>query len=135
MALGAALVFLTLRLPSQPGQKGDSADDGNGAHFDVLGTVLIFTTIALPLFALNTGGSILPWSHPAVIALLVCTPLAAAACYWSQTRNAATPLIRVEVFKNPAVIVLITCVFFLVYSFNAVRQLLFEPNSPAICLC
>jgi hypothetical protein len=124
MAAGVALVFFTLHLPSEhdmePQQRKDTTTGNNG--FDGLGTLLVFTTIALPLFALNTGGSILPWSHPVVLALVACTPLAAAACYWSQTRRGVSPLIRAEVFQNRAVVVLMTCVFVLVYSFNAVRQ-------------
>lgn len=120
MALGLGLVFLSLRPPASAAQQTKDSDGGESS-FDPLGTVLIFTTIALPLFALNTGGSILPWSHPIVIALLACTPLAAAACYWSQTRRGVSPLIRGDVFKDRAVIALMACVFCLVYSFNSVR--------------
>lgn len=120
MAFGLALVVFTLYLPAEPEPKCDTTASARG--FDGLGALLLFTTIALPLFALNTGGSILPWGHPLVVALLTCTPLAAAACYWSQTRSKiASPLLPVKAFRNRSVIAVMTCVFFLVYSFNAVR--------------
>lgn len=120
MAVGVGLVFFTLHLPTEPDQRKDTS--ASDAGLDGLGTVLILTTIALPLFALNTGGRILPWSHPVVITLVACTPLAAGACYWSQTRRGVSPLIRAEAFQSRAIIAVMTCVFFLVYSFNAVRQ-------------
>jgi hypothetical protein len=117
MAVGVGLVFFTLHLPTEPDQTKDTSASDNG--LDGLGTVLILTTIALPLFALNTGGRILPWSHPVVITLVACTPLAAGACYWSQTRRGVSPLIPAEAFQSRAIIAVMTCVFFLVYSFNA----------------
>ncbi|KAK4233846.1 major facilitator superfamily domain-containing protein [Achaetomium macrosporum] len=107
MALGLCLLFVTHHLPA------------NGDGFNAVGPALVFTTIALPLFALNTGGIILPWTHPVVITLLACAPVAAVACYWSQTRNGVMPFIRVELFKNCAVIALMICVFCLVFSFTA----------------
>jgi hypothetical protein len=120
MAVGLSLVFFTLHLPAKSQESKDATTSSDG--FDALGPALVFTTIALPLFALNTGGSILPWTHPVVITLLACTPLAAAACYWSQTRSGVTPYIRVALFRNRAVIALMTCVFCLVFSFSAVSQ-------------
>ncbi|KAK3301761.1 major facilitator superfamily domain-containing protein [Chaetomium strumarium] len=117
MAVGFGLVFVTLHLPAKSQESMNATRSSDG--FDALGPALVFTTIALPLFALNTGGSILPWTHPVVVTLLACTPLAVAACYWSQTRSGVTPFIRVALFKNRAVIALMMCVFCLVFSFSA----------------
>lgn len=44
--------------------------------FDLAGSFLLTSAVALLIFGLNLGGNLLPWSHPFIIVALVCSVLA-----------------------------------------------------------
>ncbi|KAK0715224.1 hypothetical protein B0H67DRAFT_236689 [Lasiosphaeris hirsuta] len=47
-------------------------------------------SVAAPLFALNLGGEIFPWGHPAVVIPFCLTPLLVALFYYADTQYALT---------------------------------------------
>ncbi|KAI1769914.1 MFS general substrate transporter [Hypoxylon cercidicola] len=88
-------------------------------QLDLIQPLLLFTTIALPLFALNLGGTVVPWDHPAIVTLFTCTPLALGGLLLSTRRPSVTSLIPRALLKQPGVVAIFTATFFIVYAFNA----------------
>ncbi|KAI2602327.1 MFS general substrate transporter [Hypoxylon sp. NC1633] len=113
MLCGLAVASGTLQLSH------DRDRDSPKPQLDLLQSFLLFVAIALPLFALNLGGVILPWSHPAVIVLLACTPVALGGLMLASTRPSATYSLLRTLRGQPAVPALFTAAFFVVYAFNA----------------
>ncbi|ORY67029.1 major facilitator superfamily domain-containing protein [Pseudomassariella vexata] len=112
MLCGLAISFCTLHLPS------NKTNHPRGSSFDFVKPLLLLVTISLPLFALNLGGEILPWSHPVVITLFACTPVSLGIFYFVETLTASSPLVPVELVKEPAIIALMACAFFVVFALN-----------------
>ncbi|KAI1439985.1 MFS general substrate transporter [Annulohypoxylon stygium] len=93
--------------------------DSPKSRLDFLQTILLFVTIALPLFALNLGGDVLPWSHPAVIVLFSCTPIAFGGLILVTTNRSANASTIKRLLEHSAVLALFATTFFVVYAFNA----------------
>ncbi|KAI1214381.1 MFS general substrate transporter [Annulohypoxylon truncatum] len=111
----SGLVGASFSLATSPNQNGDSPKP----RLDLLQILLLFVTIALPLFALNLGGDVLPWSHPAVIVLFACTPLAFGGLILVTTNRSANTSTIKRLLDHHAVLALFATTFFVVYAFNA----------------
>lgn len=116
MLCGLVGASLTLRFPRSQDQ------DSPKPQLDLVQPFLLFTTIAMPLFALNLGGTVTPWHHPVVITLFACTPLALGGLLLASTRPSATPLIPRAALNQPSVLALFAATFVIVYAFNAVSH-------------
>lgn len=103
--------------------------DSPKSRLDFLQTILLFVTIALPLFALNLGGDVLPWSHPAVIVLFSCTPIAFGGLILVTTNRSANASTIKRLLEHSAVLALFATTFFVVYAFNAVCYFFFPVDS------
>ncbi|KAI1374757.1 MFS general substrate transporter [Hypoxylon crocopeplum] len=115
MLCGLAVAACTLKLSGDQDQDRDSPKP----QLDIWQSLLLFVTIALPLFALNLGGTVVPWSHPAPIALFACTPLALGGLLLASTRPSATNSILRALVSQPAVLAVLATTFFVVFAFNA----------------
>lgn len=94
--------------------------DSPKPQLDLIQPLLLFITIALPLFALNLGGTVVPWTHPAVVTLFTCTPLALGGLVLSSRRTSVSSLIPRALLSRPGVLAIFIATFFIVYAFNAV---------------
>ena len=56
--------------------------------FDLAGSFLLTSAVALLILGLNLGGNILPWSHPLIITALSVSAIASAALLVVETRTA-----------------------------------------------
>ncbi|KAI1456478.1 MFS general substrate transporter [Annulohypoxylon moriforme] len=107
---GASFSLTASRNPSRDSQK---------PRLDLLQIILLFVTIALPLFALNLGGDVLPWNHPAVIVLFSCTPVTLGGLILVTTNRSENSSMIKKLLGNSAVLALLATTFFVVYAFNA----------------
>ncbi|KAI1106397.1 MFS general substrate transporter [Jackrogersella minutella] len=114
MFCGLAVASCTLKVSHS--QSGDSPKP----RLDLIQILLLFLTIALPLFALNLGGIVIPWNHPAVITLLACTPIALSGLVLAATRRSGIASISRMLLDHVAVISIFIATLFVVYTFNAI---------------
>ena len=110
------LAATSFSLTASHSQTRDSAKP----RLDILQVILLFVTIALPLFALNLGGDVLPWSHPAVIVLFSCTPVALGGLILVTTNRSTNTSMIKKLLEHSSVLALFATTFFVVYAFNAV---------------
>jgi len=115
MIFATVLVYFTLRLP--PMEKEHLATAKN---IDFPGAVSLFIAVATPLFALNLGGSILPWGHPIVIAMFCLVPFGFGLFYFVESRMATLPIIPMHLLRMPAAVAVMSCAFPIVFAFNQV---------------
>jgi hypothetical protein len=83
---------------------------------DYVGALNLVLFLTLFLLALNTGGSLLPWSHPLV---LTCLPLSfcfLATFVFTEKRLAKEPIIPLEILQDRTVASSCLTVFFMVMS-------------------
>ncbi|OTA57910.1 MFS general substrate transporter [Hypoxylon sp. EC38] len=113
MLCGLAVASYTLKVSHT------QSEDVPKPRIEIIPIVLLFVTIALPLFALNLGGVVLPWDHPAVITLFVCTPIALGGLLLATTRHSDTSSVIRTILGQSAVPALFATTFFVVYAFNA----------------
>jgi hypothetical protein len=71
---------------------------------DFLGGFLLVATLVLLLLGLNSGGNIVPWSHPLVISSLCCSVVALLAFVFVEDRIASEPIIPVRLLLNRTVL-------------------------------
>lgn len=114
MFLAFIAVYFTVHVPSVE-RKGRATE-----RVDFIGAVSLFIAIATPLFAINLGGTILPWNHPVEILLFCSTPFALAAFYYIESRVAIFPIIPSRFIRMPLVIAVVACAFPIVFAFNQV---------------
>lgn len=98
----------------------DETVDPEKPRLDPVQSLLLFAAIALPLFALNLGGVIVPWDHPAVVTLFVCIPFALGGLLLASARSSTASFIP-RVRRNRSFILAnFATTLFVVYAFNAV---------------
>ncbi|KAI2610788.1 MFS general substrate transporter [Hypoxylon fragiforme] len=97
----------------------DETVDPEKPRLDPVQSLLLFAAIALPLFALNLGGVIVPWDHPAVVTLFVCIPFALGGLLLASARSSTASFIP-RVRRNRSFILAnFATTLFVVYAFNA----------------
>ncbi|KAF9636349.1 putative mfs multidrug protein [Lasiodiplodia theobromae] len=91
------LVYLTIKIPVK------EENMSRIKRIDFLGSITLVTSLVLLLLALNSGGNIVPWTHPLV---LVSLPLFAAfllAFIFVEDRVASEPIIPVRLLLHRTV--------------------------------
>ncbi|MCJ1447812.1 MAG: hypothetical protein MMC23_008324 [Stictis urceolatum] len=112
MLITIAGLFFTLQEPVR--QKYQSTPK----RIDYYGAASLFLAVATPLFAINIGGNILPWSHPAVIVLLCLTPPLVFVFYRVETKAGLMPILPMKFIKMPSALAVFACAFAVVFAFN-----------------
>ena len=123
MLLTTSAFYSTLRLPSNIVAKLSTAAP---KRLDMIGSAALFVAVALPIFAINLGGDVLPWNHPVEIALLIFAPLGVILFYLVETRVASHPIIPMRFIRLPPVIAVLACYSPIVCTFNQVDPTLLE---------
>lgn len=100
MAAALIALFFTLRLPNPPSAKTSDRT----IKIDYVGAALLLLSVATPLFAINLGGDLLPWSSPIVILLLCLTPIFIAVFCRYETCVAVTSIVPMKYARMPAVL-------------------------------
>lgn len=98
-------ILVTLRLPRSNGRTATTA----GESMDYVGAVLLLLAVAAPLFTIDLGGKVLPWSHPVMICLYILTPALIILFFRSQMRRTRTPLVPLRFLRNKSVIAVFAC--------------------------
>ncbi|KAL3421221.1 Multidrug resistance protein fnx1 [Phlyctema vagabunda] len=95
--LSGILVFFTIKVPSKKSEKSKLS------RVDFLGAFTIVLTLVLLLLGLNSGGNIVPWSHPLVTVSLPLSAVALAAFIYIEAYVASEPVIPVRLLLNRTV--------------------------------
>ncbi|KAK6337118.1 hypothetical protein TWF718_009903 [Orbilia javanica] len=75
-----------------------NTSEGALKRVDFLGAITLVSSLILLLVGLNTGGSILPWTHPLVLVTIPLSLVIFALFIWAEFR-AKEPIIPVRLFK------------------------------------
>jgi MFS family permease len=73
------------------------------ARIDFLGVFTLMTFLLLLLLGLNSGGNLVPWSHPLVLTALPLSAVALAVFMWNELYWAKEPVIPVRLLLNRTV--------------------------------
>lgn len=92
------LVFFTVKIPVK------ETDTARIKRVDFLGAFTLVLTLVLLLLGLNSGGNIVPWTHPLVLSSLPLSLLSLALFIYIEDRVAAEPIIPVRLLLNRSVI-------------------------------
>ncbi|KAI0478549.1 major facilitator superfamily domain-containing protein [Xylariaceae sp. FL0804] len=103
-------------LPSHPPAAGGWRE--NVRRVDGLGVLLSSAAVVLVLIPVSGGGAYFPWDSPMVIAMLAVGGLAFALFVVVEWKVARLPMMPVQMFKSPVVVVLLLQTFL----FGAVYQ-------------
>ena len=118
MVTAFVALYLTLRLPKVKCRRPEHT----AQRLETLSAFLLLASVATPLFALNLGGEIFPWSHPAVVVPLCLTPLVAGLFYYADTHYALTPIIPRRFIQNRHIAIALACTLPMKFVFDQVRR-------------
>lgn len=127
----ATTLFLTLLLPgSRHELEEDSSpatisfDQSSGGDFDFYGSITLLIAVITPLVALNLGGNLVAWNHPAEIALLCSTLLLFAFFAYLEVFRVKSPLLPLHLFRSLPILKVIFCMALIIFARNQVCALL-----------
>jgi hypothetical protein len=116
MVITFAVLYLTLRLPQAQSKRSEHA----AKRIEYLSAALFLVSMAVPLFALNLGGEVFPWSHPVVITMFCLTPALIALFYYTDTRIARTPIVPKRFIQNRYILIALATTLPMKFSFDQV---------------
>lgn len=116
MFVATIAVLATLRLPRLP------AATMSSSRIDFLGAIILLIAVAMPLSAINIGGNLVSWAHPAVIALLCLTPLGFGLFAYVESRKVTNPIIPMRFVRTGSVLAVMACVIPINLAFNQVSS-------------
>jgi MFS family permease len=97
VAVSGILVYFTVNIPPKISSKS------NLARVDFLGVFTLLLTLVLLLLGLNSGGNIVPWTHPLVLTTLPLSLLSLLGFIYIELHLAAEPVIPVRLLVNRTV--------------------------------
>lgn len=97
VVVSGILVFFTVDIPPK------KSDKSKLSRVDFLGAATLVLTLVLLLLGLNSGGNLVPWSHPLVLVSLVLSALSLAGFIYIEARIASEPVIPVKLLLNRTV--------------------------------
>lgn len=95
--ISGLLVFFTVKVPIK--QNAEST----WKRIDFLGALTLISTLVLLLLGLNSGGNVVPWSHPLVISTLSLSAVSLAIFIYIENSYAMEPVIPVKLMLNRTV--------------------------------
>lgn len=96
--ISAILVYFVVDIP--PKQSSAS----KLSRVDFLGVFALVTTLVIFLLGLNSGGNIVPWTHPLVLTAFPLSLLSFVVFVYIETRIAAYPIIPVKLILNRTIL-------------------------------
>jgi MFS family permease len=97
IAVSAVLVYFYVDIPSKQSKKSRLS------RVDFPGAFTLVISLILLLLGLNSGGNVVPWSHPLVLTTLPLSVVALVAFIWIEARWAKEPMIPVKLLLNRTV--------------------------------
>lgn len=97
VALGAVMVFFTVKIRVKTTEKSALK------RVDYLGSLTLTCALVLFLLGLNTGGNMLPWTHPLVLTALPLSLAFLLAFIYIEEKKALEPIIPVRLLLNRTV--------------------------------
>lgn len=105
MALTVVILYFSLRTPaSKRTQRPKQVK-----KVEYPSAALLLACVASPLLALNLGGDVVSWSHPAVVGLLCATPILFALFIRIDAR-AANPMMPMRFLRNRRLAIVFACI-------------------------
>lgn len=126
MLVTLAMLYFTLRLPHTTEAKLKHA----AKRLEYPSAMLLLISVAAPIFALNLGGEIFAWNHPAVIILLCLTPASTALFYYTETRLALTPIVPKRFIRDRHIAIALACTLPMKFCFDQVNSLSDQVSCP-----
>ncbi|PNS14945.1 hypothetical protein CAC42_2174 [Sphaceloma murrayae] len=97
IVLAGVLSAFTINIPVK------ETDTSKIKRVDFLGAITLSTSLVLLLLGLNSGGNIVPWSHPLVYVSLPLSALSLLSFIYVETRIASEPVIPVRLLLHRTV--------------------------------
>ena len=97
VVVSGILVFFTVNIPPKKSEKSKLS------RVDFLGATTLAVTLVLLLLGLNSGGNIVPWTHPLVLVSLPLSVVSLAAFIYIEAYIASEPVIPVKLLLNRTV--------------------------------
>ena len=97
LIVGAVMVFFTVKVPIKKIEKSALK------RVDYLGSLTLTCALVLFLLGLNTGGNVLPWTHPLVLSALPISFLFLLIFIYIEENRALEPIIPVRLLLNRTV--------------------------------
>ena len=97
LVVGAIMVYFTVRVPVEESEKSALK------RVDYLGSLTLSIALVLFLLGVNTGGNVLPWSHPLVLTSLPLAGLFLLIFVYVEERIASEPIIPMRLLLNRTV--------------------------------
>lgn len=91
------IVFVLVQMPPKKSEKSKIS------RVDFLGAFTLLVTLVFLLLGLNSGGNIVPWSHPLVLVSLPLSIVSLAAFIYIESYVASEPVIPVKLLLNRTV--------------------------------
>ena len=89
VVVGAIMVVFTVSIPVRPSEKSAFK------RVDYLGSVVLTFSLVLFLLGVNSGGNILPWTHPLVLTFLPLSGALLAIFIFAEKKIASEPIIPI----------------------------------------
>ena len=97
LIVGAVMVFFTVKVPTKKMEKSALK------RVDYLGSLTLTCALVLFLLGLNTGGNVLPWTHPLVLTALPISFVFLLIFIYIEEKRALEPIIPVRLLLNRTV--------------------------------
>lgn len=95
--VGAVMVFFTVKVPVKTTEKSALK------RVDYLGSLTLTCALVLFLLGLNTGGNVLPWTHPLVLTALPLSLVFLLTFIYIEEKKALEPIIPIRLLLNRTV--------------------------------
>jgi MFS family permease len=95
--LALVLVGVLVRIPVR------ESETARWKRIDILGAGTLVVTLILLLIGLNSGGNVVPWTHPLVLTTLPLSAVSLLAFLWIETK-VAEPIIPVRLFLDRTIL-------------------------------
>lgn len=116
-ALSLLIVVFFLRLPDRNVHDTESSDV-KWKRIDFLGSFSLTSSVALLLVALNSGGNIVPWSHPIILVMLPASGVSLLVFTLVELKYATEPVIPVRLLVHRTVLSVCLMNWFYTMSYN-----------------
>lgn len=93
----AILVYFTVNIPPKKSEKSRLS------RVDFTGALSLVVTLVLLLLGLNSGGNLVPWTHPLVLVSLISSIASLAVFLWIELKWATEPVIPVRLLLDRTV--------------------------------
>ena len=97
--------------------------------YDILGGILLFFTVLVPLIGLNLWGNVLPGTHPVEITLLCLTFVLLGLFTYHELYHGKSALLPLHLLKNSQSLAVLACTGLTIFARNQVRTTRFRCRS------